>query len=127
MSNLNITQDFAIEADNLVKKFGDQRVVDGISLKVPRGSIYGFLGPNGAGKTTTIKMLATLLRPDGGSAKVMGFDLLKEANQVRQCISLTGQFASVDEDLSGLENLILIARLVGFSRKDARTRANDLL
>lgn len=127
MSNSRFTEDIAIEAVNLVKKFGDARVVDGISLKVPRGSIYGFLGPNGAGKTTTIRMLATLLRPDEGSAKVMGFDLINEANQVRQCISLTGQFASVDEDLSGLENLILIARLVGFTRKGAISRAKDLL
>ncbi|RED61821.1 ATP-binding cassette domain-containing protein [Cohnella lupini] len=127
MSKSNVSDDFAIEAVNLVKKFGDLRVVDGISLKVPRGSIYGFLGPNGAGKTTTIKMLATLLRPDEGSARVMGFDLTNDANHVRQCISLTGQFASVDEDLSGLENLILIARLVGFSRKGALSRAKDLL
>ncbi|QJD86071.1 ATP-binding cassette domain-containing protein [Cohnella herbarum] len=127
MRNLGASNEFAIEADRLVKKFGDLRVVDGISLKVPRGSIYGFLGPNGAGKTTTIRMLTTLLRPDEGSAKVMGYDLAKEANQVRERISLTGQFASVDEDLSGIENLILIARLVGFSRKGALSRANDLL
>ncbi|CAM4172738.1 ATP-binding cassette domain-containing protein [Paenibacillus alkaliterrae] len=127
MSRPSSEQEYAIEAVNLVKKFGDQRVVDGISLKVPRGTIYGFLGPNGAGKTTTIKMLATLLRPDEGSAKVMGCDLEKETNKVRQCISLTGQFASVDEELSGRENLILIARLVGFSRQGAKERAIDLL
>ncbi|XID91987.1 ATP-binding cassette domain-containing protein [Paenibacillaceae bacterium WGS1546] len=119
--------EYAIEAINLVKIFGAQRVVDGISLKVPRGSIYGFLGPNGAGKTTTIRMLTTLLRPDAGSARIMGFDLEKEPGQVRQRIALTGQFASVDEDLSGRENLILIARLVGFSGPEAKARADDLL
>ncbi|MBD2871828.1 ATP-binding cassette domain-containing protein [Paenibacillus arenilitoris] len=127
MSKQGNDPQYAVEAVDLVKKFGDRRVVDGISLQVRRGSIYGFLGPNGAGKTTTIKMLATLLRPDGGSAKVMGYDLEKAANQVRQRISLTGQFASVDEDLSGRENLILIARLVGFSRQGAKERADDLL
>ncbi|WP_372630554.1 ATP-binding cassette domain-containing protein [Cohnella sp.] len=127
MNGLNSRPDYAIETDGLVKKFGDQRVVDGISLQVPRGSIYGFLGPNGAGKTTTIRMLATLLQPDEGSAKVMGYDLAKETDQVRQRISLTGQFASVDEDLSGRENLILIARLVGFARTDAKARADELL
>ncbi|RCW62866.1 ATP-binding cassette domain-containing protein [Saliterribacillus persicus] len=118
---------YAVEADQLVKIFNNERVVDGISLQVEKGMIYGFLGPNGAGKTTTIKMLATLLKPDGGSAKVMGYDLQKEANQVRRSISLTGQFASVDEDLTGFENLILIARLVGFSKKGAKNRAHDLL
>jgi ABC-2 type transport system ATP-binding protein len=120
-------QSYAIEAVGLVKRFGDKRVVDGISLKVPKGTIYGFLGPNGAGKTTTIRMLTTLLPLDGGSAKVMGFDLQEQPNQVRAAISLTGQFASVDEDLSGRENLILIARLVGFSRAGAKRRAEDLL
>ncbi|MFC4600887.1 ATP-binding cassette domain-containing protein [Cohnella hongkongensis] len=127
MNGRNAQPEYAIEADGLVKKFGGQRVVDGISLRVPRGSIYGFLGPNGAGKTTTIRMLSTLLQPDEGFAKVMGCDLAREPEQVRRRISLTGQFASVDEDLSGRENLILIARLVGFSRTDARARADDLL
>ncbi len=127
MGNQSVSTEFSIEAVQLVKKFGERRVVDGITLKVAKGTIYGFLGPNGAGKTTTIKMLATLLRPDEGSAKVMGYDLVKEADQVRQCISLTGQFASVDEELSGRENLILIARLVGFSKEGTKERANDLL
>lgn len=127
MGNQSVSTEFSIEAVQLVKKFGERRVVDGITLKVAKGTIYGFLGPNGAGKTTTIKMLATLLRPDEGSAKVMGYDLVNEADQVRQCISLTGQFASVDEELSGRENLILIARLVGFSKEGTKERANDLL
>jgi len=121
------TGELAIDAVGLIKRFGDQQVVDGISLQVKRGTIYGFLGPNGAGKTTTIKMLATLLRPDGGTATVMGHDLLQDADGVRQCISLTGQFASVDEEMSGRENLILIARLVGFTRHGAKQRADDLL
>ncbi|GBF74857.1 daunorubicin resistance protein DrrA family ABC transporter ATP-binding protein [Paenibacillus sp. 598K] len=121
------TGELAIDAVGLVKRFGDQQVVDGISLQVKRGTIYGFLGPNGAGKTTTIKMLATLLRPDGGTATVMGHDLLQDGDGVRQCISLTGQFASVDEEMSGRENLILIGRLVGFSRHGAKQRATDLL
>ncbi|MCP3029468.1 ATP-binding cassette domain-containing protein [Halobacillus sp. A5] len=118
---------YAVEADQLVKAFGKERAVDGISLKVPKGIIYGFLGPNGAGKTTMIRMLATLLKPTEGQAKVMGFDLTKEADDVRQAISLTGQFASVDEELSGRENLVFIGRLVGFTRKEARARADELL
>ncbi|GGF28868.1 daunorubicin resistance protein DrrA family ABC transporter ATP-binding protein [Halobacillus andaensis] len=118
---------YAVEADQLVKAFGKERAVNGISLKVPKGIIYGFLGPNGAGKTTMIRMLATLLKPTEGQAKVMGYDLTKEADEVRQSISLTGQFASVDEEISGRENLIFIGRLVGFSRKEAKQRADELL
>ncbi|WP_035513010.1 ATP-binding cassette domain-containing protein [Halalkalibacillus halophilus] len=118
---------YAVEADQLVKAFGKERAVDGISLKVPKGIVYGFLGPNGAGKTTMIRMLATLLKPTEGHAKVMGYDLAKEADDVRQSISLTGQFASVDEELSGRENLIFIGRLVGFTRKEAKSRADELL
>src|SRR3712207_8405 len=89
--------------------------------------IYGFLGPNGAGKTTTIRMLATLLRPDSGTARVFGHDVVREADAVRSRVSLTGQFASVDEDLTGLENLVLIARLLGHSRVQSKTRARELL
>jgi ABC-2 type transport system ATP-binding protein len=89
--------------------------------------VYGLLGPNGAGKTTTIRMLATLLRPDAGMARVLGHDVVREADAVRSRVSLTGQFASVDEDLTGLENLVLIARLLGYSRKHSRARAGDLL
>src|SRR5688572_4361564 len=96
----------AIEASGLVKHFGDVRAVDGVDLAVPRGTVYGVLGPNGAGKTTTIRMLATLLRPDAGSARVLGHDVVDEAAAVRRLVSLTGQLASVDEDLTGEENLV---------------------
>ena len=117
----------AIRAEGLVRRFGDNIAVDGVDLKVAPGEIYGLLGPNGAGKTTTIRMFATLLRPDSGSARVFGHDVVAEADTVRGLVSLTGQFASVDEDLTGLENLVLIARLLGHSRKAARARASELL
>ena len=114
----------AIEASGLEKSFGDVRAVDGVDLAVGRGSVYGVLGPNGAGKTTTIKMLATLLRPDAGSAKVLGYDIVEQGNEVRARVSLTGQLASVDEDLTGRENLILIGRLLGLKRDEAKARAD---
>ena len=117
----------AIETSDLVKIFGDTRAVDGVDLAVPTGMVYGLLGPNGAGKTTVIRMLATLLRPDAGTARVLGHDVVREADMVRARVSLTGQFASVDEDLTGQENLILIARLLGYSRKESRERASELL
>jgi ABC-2 type transport system ATP-binding protein len=117
----------AIEATGLVKSFGDTRAVDGVDLAVRSGSVYGVLGPNGAGKTTTIRMLATLLRPDEGSARVLGHDIVREADAVRGLVSLTGQLASVDEDLSGRENLILLGRLLGLSRAAAKVRAGELL
>ncbi|MFI7544147.1 ATP-binding cassette domain-containing protein [Actinoplanes sp. NPDC049599] len=117
----------AIETSGLVKIFGDNRAVDGVDLTVPAGTVYGLLGPNGAGKTTVVRMLATLLRPDGGSARVFGHDILHEADAVRARVSLTGQYASVDEDLTGSENLILLARLLGHSRPGARARAAQLL
>ncbi|GHE77098.1 daunorubicin resistance protein DrrA family ABC transporter ATP-binding protein [Streptomyces longispororuber] len=117
----------AIETAGLVKTFGDNRAVDGVDLTVPAGTVYGLLGPNGAGKTTTVKMLATLLRPDGGEAHVFGHDVVREADAVRARVSLTGQYASVDEDLTGTENLVLLARLTGHGRKAARTRAEQLL
>jgi len=117
----------AIEASGLVKVFGEVRAVDGIDLAVPGGAVYGVLGPNGAGKTTAIRTLATLLRPDGGHARVLGHDIVREADAVRSRVSLTGQFASVDEELTGTENLVLLARLLGFSRMHARERAGDLL
>ncbi|MFV8830273.1 ATP-binding cassette domain-containing protein [Alkalihalobacterium sp. APHAB7] len=119
--------EYAIEATGLVKVFGRNRAVDGVNLKVPKGTVYGILGPNGAGKTTAIRMLATLLKPDGGSATILGHDLSNEANEVRRKVSLTGQFASIDEDLSGMENLVMIARLMGYSRKGAKERAIELL
>jgi ABC-2 type transport system ATP-binding protein len=117
----------AIEATGLVKTFGETRAVDEVDLTVQPGTVYGFLGPNGAGKTTTIRLLATLLKPDAGTARVLGHDIVHEADAVRSRVSLTGQFASVDEDLTGSENLILLGRLLGYSRADAKQRAADLL
>jgi len=117
----------AIEANGLVKAFGDVCAVDGVDLAVRRGSVYGVLGPNGAGKTTTIRMLATLIPPDEGSARVMGHDIVREAEAVRGVISLTGQMASVDEALTGRENLILLGRLLGLKRPAAKDRATELL
>jgi ABC-2 type transport system ATP-binding protein len=117
----------AIEATGLVKDFGSTRAVDGVDLSVRRGSVYGVLGPNGAGKTTTIRMLATLIRPDAGSARVLGHDIVDEADAVRGLVTLTGQLASVDEDLTGRENLVLIARLLGLKRAQAKARADELL
>ena len=117
----------AIETSGLIKIFGDNRAVDGVDLTVPAGTVYGLLGPNGAGKTTVVRMLATLLRPDGGSASVFGNDIVKQADAVRSRVSLTGQYASVDEDLTGTENLVLLARLLGYSKPQARERAAQLL
>jgi ABC-2 type transport system ATP-binding protein len=119
--------DLAIEVSGLVKTFGETRAVDGVELAVRTGMVYGLLGPNGAGKTTTIRMLATLLRPDSGVARVFGHDVVREADEVRSRVSLTGQFASVDEDLTGFENLVLLARLLGHSRAQAKARASELL
>jgi ABC-2 type transport system ATP-binding protein len=126
-SGQGLADGLAIHAEGLVRRFGDNVAVGGVDLKVAPGEIYGFLGPNGAGKTTTIRMLATLLPPDSGSDRVFGHDIVREADEVRGRVSLTGQFASVDEDLTGLENLVLIARLLGFSRVQARARASELL
>ena len=121
------TPDLAIETSGLVKVFGKTRAVDGIDLAVPAGTVYGVLGPNGAGKTTTVRMLATLLRPDGGEARVFGHDVARESDAVRQRVSLTGQYASVDEDLTGSENLVLLGRLLGHRKPAARERAAQLL
>lgn len=119
--------DLAIETEGLVKVFGSNRAVDGIDLRVPAGIVYGVLGPNGAGKTTAVKMLATLLRPDGGRARVFGKDVVTDADAVRGRVSLTGQYASVDEDLTGTENLVLLGRLLGHARAAARERSAQLL
>ncbi|MFW6034545.1 MAG: ATP-binding cassette domain-containing protein [bacterium] len=119
--------ELAVEASDLRKSFGATRAVDGVDLAVPTGSVYGFLGPNGAGKTTTIRILATLVRPDGGTARVLGRDVVRDAGAVRARIGLTSQFASVDEDLTGVENLVLLARLLGHSWRSARVRAGELL
>jgi ABC-2 type transport system ATP-binding protein len=117
----------AIETQNLVKTFGSTHALNGVDLIIRSGSVYGLLGPNGAGKTTTIRVLTTLLKPTSGHARVLGHDVTREAAEVRRKVSLTGQHASVDEDLTGHENLVLVCRLVGFSWKDARTRATELL
>ncbi|WP_084077675.1 ATP-binding cassette domain-containing protein [Demequina sp. NBRC 110057] len=119
--------ELAIETHGLVKTYGETRAVDGIDLAIARGGVHGFLGPNGAGKTTAIRMLATLIRPDAGSATVLGYDIGRQADEVRSRVALTGQFASVDEDLTGMENLRLIAKLYGYSAKAATRRAEDLL
>ena len=116
----------AIETRSLVKHFKQTRALDGVDLSIRQGSVYGLLGPNGAGKTTTIRILATLLRPDSGSATVLGHDVVREAETVRQKVSLTGQYASVDEDLSGYENLVLVGRLLGMPWRAARLRASEL-
>ena len=117
----------AVQARGLVKRFGDLRAVDGIDLDVPRGMIFAILGPNGAGKTTLMRMLATLLHPDEGAASVMGHDLATAPDQVRAEIAMTGQFASLDEDLTGRENLVMLAKLWGFRGGAARDRAVQLL
>jgi ABC-2 type transport system ATP-binding protein len=117
----------AIEIQGLAKSFGKTRALDGLNLGIQKGSVYGLLGPNGAGKTTTIRILATLLKPDAGSATVLGHDVVREAAQVRRKVSLTGQYASVDEDLTGHENLVLVGRLLGLSWGRAKERTAELL
>ncbi|WP_336207302.1 ATP-binding cassette domain-containing protein [Nonomuraea sp. LPB2021202275-12-8] len=119
--------DPAIRTSGLVKAFGDTRAVDGLDLEVPTGAVYGVLGPNGAGKTTAVRMLATLIRPDSGEATVFGHDVVREADAVRSRVSLTGQYASVDEEMTGAENLILLARLLGHRKPAAKDRAAQLL
>jgi ABC-2 type transport system ATP-binding protein len=126
-SRTDVTSTLAIEASGLRKYFGDTHAVDGVDLAVPRGAVYGVLGPNGAGKTTTIRMLATLLRPDAGSASVLGHDVVRDADAVRGLVSLTGQLASVDDELTGRENLVLLGRLLGYRTKPAKERADELL
>ena len=119
--------DLAIDVRGLVKNFGDKRAIDGVDLSVDRGAIYGVLGPNGAGKTTTVRILATLLQPDAGDVHVLGYDLKTRAHNIRERICLTGQFASVDEDLTGRENLVLLSLLLGMKRSVAITRSEELL
>jgi oleandomycin transport system ATP-binding protein len=119
--------DHAIWAEGLVKHFGETKALDGVDLAARTGTVLGLLGPNGAGKTTAVRILATLLRPDAGHATVGGFDVQQDAHRVRQLIGLTGQYASVDEQLTGTENLLLIGRLLGMSRSRARQRAKELL
>jgi ABC-2 type transport system ATP-binding protein len=124
---LPTSDSLSIEAKGLIKVYGGQRAVDGVDLAIPKGMVYGFLGPNGAGKTTTIRMLATLLKPDGGTARVFGHDLGKESDKIRSRISMTGQYASLDEDLTGMENLAMMAKLMGYRRREAKMRAMELL
>ncbi len=117
----------AIEAEGLRKRFGTTRALDGVDLRAPAGSVLGVLGPNGAGKTTAVRILATLLRPDHGRARIAGFDVGSQAARVREAIGLTGQYASVDETLTGTQNLVMIGRLLDLRRRDARARARELL
>ncbi|HEX6197706.1 MAG TPA: ATP-binding cassette domain-containing protein [Jiangellaceae bacterium] len=119
--------DHAIWAEGLVKHFGETKALDGVDLGVRTGTVLGMLGPNGAGKTTAVRVLSTLLKPDGGSATVGGFDVVREAHKVRQLVGLTGQYAAVDEMLTGAENLILIGRLLGVPKAGAKARAHELL
>jgi oleandomycin transport system ATP-binding protein len=121
------TSSNAVEATGLVKRFGKTTALAGVDLVARPGRVLGVLGPNGAGKTTAVRILATLARPDGGQARVCGYDVLRQAYQVRQLIGLTGQYASVDEGLSGTNNLIMIGRLLGLPRAQARARAAELL
>jgi ABC-2 type transport system ATP-binding protein len=121
------TSDWAVEADSLVKTFGSNRAVDGVNLRIRTGTVYGVLRLNGAGKTTTISMLATLLSPDGGSARIFGHDVQRESQIVRQLIGVTGQYASVDETHSATENLFLFSRLHGLSNAASHRKATELL
>ncbi|RIQ12060.1 ATP-binding cassette domain-containing protein [Jiangella rhizosphaerae] len=119
--------DHAIQAEGLVRRFGETTALDGVSLTVRAGTVLGLLGPNGAGKTTAVRIFATLLRPDDGHASVGGYDVVRQAHQVRQLVGLTGQYAAVDEMLTGTENLLLIGRLLGMPRPAAKQRARELL
>lgn len=116
-----------IEAEGLKKAFGTTQALDGVDLHARQGSVLGVLGPNGAGKTTAVRVLATLLRPDAGIARIGGFDVQSQPAQVRRTIGLTGQYASVDEDLTGTQNLVMIGQLLNLSRSQARVRAAELL
>src|SRR5713101_1828280 len=117
----------AVRVEGVVKRFGATVALDGAGLEVPGGMVFGLLGPNGAGKTTLVLVLATLLAPDAGRAEVFGHDVVNESAAVRELLGLTGQFAAVDEILSGRENLLMFGRLSGLSRAEARRRADGLL
>jgi oleandomycin transport system ATP-binding protein len=124
---MSTTNQVAIAAEGLVKKYGSTTALDGVDLSVPTGTVLGVLGPNGAGKTTAVRILGTLLRPDAGHATVGGYDVVRDAPRVRELIGLTGQYASVDEDMSGRRNLVMIGRLLGQPRAQAKARADELL
>ncbi|NEE03644.1 ATP-binding cassette domain-containing protein [Phytoactinopolyspora halotolerans] len=124
---MSTASDIAIQAEGLVKRFGETTALAGVDLQIPTGTVLGVLGPNGAGKTTAVRVLSTLLKPDAGRATVGGYDVVRHAHQVRQLIGLTGQYAAVDESLTGTENLLLIGRLLGMQRAEARQRAKELL
>jgi oleandomycin transport system ATP-binding protein len=123
----DIVTDLVVRAEGLAKRFGTTQALDGVDLAMVRGTVLGVLGPNGAGKTTAVRVLATLLRPDSGSAEVAGIDVLRHPERIRRRIGLTGQYASVDEDLTGRQNLVLIGQLLNLSRRDALRRAAELL
>ncbi|MFE3170893.1 ATP-binding cassette domain-containing protein [Amycolatopsis sp. NPDC059090] len=118
---------YGIQAEGLVKRFGQTTALAGVDLAVRTGAVLGVLGPNGAGKTTAVRILATLLKPDAGHARVGGFDVVKDAARVRRLVGLTGQYASVDEELTGVQNLVLIGRLLDLSRPEAKRRARELI
>ncbi|HEY2180830.1 MAG TPA: ATP-binding cassette domain-containing protein [Solirubrobacteraceae bacterium] len=122
-----MSDDAAIETHALARSFGDVRALDGVDLVVGRGQVFGLLGPNGAGKTTLVRILATLLEPDGGTARVLGLDVQRDAAAVREKIGLAGQYAAVDENLTGLENLTMVGRLYGAGRQSAKARGRELL
>jgi len=117
----------AIEVQGLVKCFGEIRALDGVDLTARAGEVLALLGPNGAGKTTLVRILTTLLKPDSGTARVLGFDVVRDAGRLRQRIGLAGQYAAVDENLTGLENLTMVGRLYGAARKAAKARGEELL
>jgi ABC-2 type transport system ATP-binding protein len=117
----------AIEVNGLVKSFGEVRALDGVDLLAPQGQVLGLLGPNGAGKTTLVRVLATLLKPDAGTARVVGLDTSRDAARLRERIGLAGQYAAVDENLTGIENLTMVGRLYGRPRSEAKARARELL
>ena len=121
------TNDPAIVARGLVKRYGDVTALAGVDLTVPRGTVLGLLGPNGAGKTTAVRILSTLLLPDAGTASVAGVDVVRNPREVRRRIGLSGQYAAVDEYLTGFENLVMIGRLYHLGRAAARARARELL